>query len=335
MHVPLVLSALGAVASPLQMTKRTTVTTDLYNDLVYYFQYASSAYSESCANPNGNTLVEEFTDGATYTQGFIARDDTRQEIVVALRGSSSAGDFLTDAELLLDDYTSPGVTPPANVSAHSGFLNAWNSVAPGIISQVTTQLTSYPGYAIVTSGHSLGGSLSSLAAMSMKANFPNNAVRMYTYGQPRTGNDAYAYWVNDQFGDQAFRSTHTDDGSANQYLDRGVEYWQNPDPASAATTVVCAADGEDPTCSASIPSEGIDVAHTIVPLHAEAGYLTVTSASRKCHGGRDELRDFNISTLWEVKSETIQQTQDTKNQHTIENDMKDRASQARPKGVIA
>ena len=100
----------------------------------------------------------------------------------------------------------------AGVSTHSGFLNAWNSVAAGVISTVEAQVAAHPNYAIVTSGHSLGGSLSSLAAVSMKYNFPNNAVRMYTYGQPRTGNDAYAYWVNDQFGDQAFRSTHTDDG---------------------------------------------------------------------------------------------------------------------------
>lgn len=44
----------------------------------------------------------------------------------------------------------------------------------------------------------------------------------------------------------------------------GIEYWQNPDPPSADTTTECAADGEDPTCSASIPSEGIDLAHTEV-----------------------------------------------------------------------
>lgn len=57
--VPLVASALGAFASPVQLEKRAGISDDLYNDLVYYFQYASSAYSSSCANPNGNTLVEE------------------------------------------------------------------------------------------------------------------------------------------------------------------------------------------------------------------------------------------------------------------------------------
>lgn len=33
----------------------------------------------------------------------------------------------------------------------------------------------------------------------------------------------------------------------------GNEYWQNPDPASAASVTACTGD-EDPTCSASIPS---------------------------------------------------------------------------------
>ncbi|KZP24470.1 alpha/beta-hydrolase [Athelia psychrophila] len=266
--IPLTLSVLGAVASPLHVNKR-TVSSDVYADLVYYFKYASSAYSEICLFPNGNTLVQQFSDLGTFTQGFIARDDDRQEIVVAMRGSSSVGDFITDAELLFKDYTSPGVTPPSGVSAHSGFLDAWNSVAAEVISTVKSQLKSYPGYSLVTSGHSLGGSLSSLAAVSLQANFPSKTVRMYTYGQPRTGNDAYAYWVNDLFGANAFRSTHTNDGvptiipTSLGYRHHGVEYWQNPDPATAAHTVKCAADGEDPTCSASNPSLGIDLAHTV------------------------------------------------------------------------
>lgn len=57
--VPLAFSVLGAVASPVELTKRSGISTSLYNDLVYYFKYASSAYSATCAKPNGNTLIEE------------------------------------------------------------------------------------------------------------------------------------------------------------------------------------------------------------------------------------------------------------------------------------
>jgi len=31
----------------------------VFNDLVFYFQYASSAYANVCARPNGNTLVQQ------------------------------------------------------------------------------------------------------------------------------------------------------------------------------------------------------------------------------------------------------------------------------------
>lgn len=55
--VTLVISSLGAVAAPTIVGKR-SVSSAIYNDLVYYFQYASSAYGVACAKPNGNTLVE-------------------------------------------------------------------------------------------------------------------------------------------------------------------------------------------------------------------------------------------------------------------------------------
>jgi hypothetical protein len=87
--------------------------------------------------------------------------------------SSSITDFVTDATFVLKNYTSPGVTPPcislssltywwyiltlvqysADVTAHSGFLDSYNAVAPGIISTVKAQLTAHPDYALVSTGH--------------------------------------------------------------------------------------------------------------------------------------------------------------------------------------
>ncbi|KAA1470189.1 alpha/beta-hydrolase [Dentipellis sp. KUC8613] len=267
--LPLLAILSSLIAAGFASPVKRGISSDVYNDLVFYFQYASSAYDSTCAKPNGNTLVGQFSDSGTDTQGFVARDDSRKEIVVALRGSSDAVDFWTDAQVLLEDFTSPGTTPPAGTSAHTGFLNAWNSVAAQVISTVKSQLSSHSGYTIVTTGHSLGGALSSLAGITLKQNFPSSPIRMYTYGQPRTGNDNYAFWVNDQFGANAFRAVHTTDGvptiipTSVGYRHHGVEYWQNPDPPSASTTKECAADGEDPTCSASVPSQGIDLAHTI------------------------------------------------------------------------
>ncbi|ETW78686.1 Lipase, class 3 [Heterobasidion irregulare TC 32-1] len=240
---------------------------ELFDDLTYYFKYASSAYSsDSCDRPNHNTMVAQFNDFITDTQGFVARDDTRKEIVVALRGSTSPTDFVVDASLTLEMFQVPGTFPPIGTTVHSGFQNAWNSVASQVISSVRSQLVSHPGYTIVTSGHSLGAALSSLAGITLQQNFPFSPIRMYTYGQPRTGNDKYASWVNDKFGHNGYR----DDGIPNVvptvlgYRHHGMEYWMKSDPPSPSTVLVCAADGEDPTCSATVLSQGINAAHVSV-----------------------------------------------------------------------
>jgi len=48
----------------------------------------------------------------------------------------------------------------------------WNSVAHEVLDTVKAQLEAYPGYALASTGHSLGGALSSLAGISLKQNFP-------------------------------------------------------------------------------------------------------------------------------------------------------------------
>ncbi|KAF8983310.1 Alpha/Beta hydrolase protein [Cyathus striatus] len=240
-------SALSVVASPLRdLTKldKQAISQDTFNDLVFYFQYASSAYSLVCPKPNGNTLVTMINNVVTGTQGFITRDDNKKEIVVSLRGSTSPTDFLIDAELLLIPFVSPGVNAPSGSLAHTGFLTAWNSVANAVISTVKRSSLLIP----VTI-------LSPRVILWV-------SVRMFTYGQPRTFNPTGAFFINQQFGNKAFRAVHMTDGVPTiipQSL--GLEFFQFPDPASPATTKQCAADGEDPTCSDSIPSAGIDVAH--------------------------------------------------------------------------
>ncbi|KAF8057417.1 alpha/beta-hydrolase [Lyophyllum atratum] len=232
----------------------------VYDDLVFYFKYAASTHFNNCPRPNGNTFILRLDDKPTDTQGFIARDDTRKEIVLSLRAATSIQDFIIDADIRLTKITSPGVSAPAGVAVHSGFLRAWNSIAPIVISTVRQELASHPGYTIVTTGHSLGGALSSLAGITLKQNFLNVPIRMYTYGQPRTGNSAYATWVNQQFGPgKHFRGeNHIPMVILSLILtllalSTGVEYWTYLDSLTSSYTKQCAATGEDLTCSAKIP----------------------------------------------------------------------------------
>lgn len=52
------------------------------------------------------------------------------------------------------------------------------------------QLKQYPGYAPISTGHSLGGALCSIASVSLVHNFPS--LKAYSLGQFRTGNPSYA-----------------------------------------------------------------------------------------------------------------------------------------------
>ncbi|KAJ3535796.1 hypothetical protein NMY22_g6327 [Coprinellus aureogranulatus] len=244
------------------------ISKEKYEELVHYFKYASSCYVLLCPRPCGNVLVTTFSNAVTDIQGFVARDPTRKELVVALRGSASLADAILDTQILLVPLIAPGVKAASGVRVHSGFLTAWDSVALQVLTVVEVEKKLYPDYAIVTTGHSLGGSIALLAALTLKGAFPSTEVRTYSYGSPRVGNEAFAEFVNNLFGLSAHRAVHGNDGvptmipSRLGYHHHGVEYWQHSKPPSNSTTVQCDMSGEDPRCSVSVPSRGITLAHT-------------------------------------------------------------------------
>jgi len=217
----------------------------------------------------GNQLLQSFTNLITDTQGFIARDDVRREIVVAFRGSQQITNIFTDAGIMLVPFKSPGVSDVGDAYVHLGFLTAYNSVAYNIISVIETELKIHPDYTIVATGHSLGAAIASISGLSLKSNFPNATVRVFTFGQPRTGNHGYAALAEELLGKtNIFRAVHTFDGVPTiihqklGYRHHGTEFWQFKEPHSRAHVKQCLG-AEDPSCSNSIVSTGINIAHII------------------------------------------------------------------------
>ncbi|KAF8731473.1 hypothetical protein AX14_004836 [Amanita brunnescens Koide BX004] len=188
-----------------------------------------------------------------------------------------------DAELILVPFMVPMIlpgSPDPKIQVHSGFLADWISVAAEVVEIVKAQLHHHPEYKLVIVGHSLGGALATLAALTFKLRFPEHPVRTYSYGSPRVGNKEFAEFVNINFGQDAFRVVHTDDGvptiipKSLGYRHHAFEYWETRDPPASSTTVQCSADGEDQACSASIPSKGFTPAHTM--------YLGIFAATPFC-----------------------------------------------------
>ncbi|KAG1829659.1 Alpha/Beta hydrolase protein [Suillus variegatus] len=160
---------------------------ELYNELVRYTKYASGAYQVLCPRPMGNTLVAQFINPITGTQGFIARDDTRKELVVAFRGSREISSAIIDTSLLLSPLRGPGLPENTDAHVHTGFLYAFRSVGDRVLNVLREQFKEFPQYDVTVSGHSLGGAIASIAALSIRNSFPHAALRLFTFGQPRTG----------------------------------------------------------------------------------------------------------------------------------------------------
>jgi len=254
--------ALGGLSNP-------TISTAVYDELVVHFKYATSSYSSNCERPLKGHLVKEFSNSETSTHGFIARNDTTKEIVVAFRGSTDHKNAETLADIKLTNFVSHGV--PSNTGGaqvHSGFLQAYNSVALDIITTIQAELSvsTFNEYKIVVVGHDIGGSLAALAAVAFRYVFTENTVNLYTYGQPRTGNLSWAFLVDQLLGFLSFRAVHTDDGvpkiipESKGYRHHGVEYWNYRDPPAADHTKECVED-EDPNCSDSVKTDKVNEAH--------------------------------------------------------------------------
>ncbi|KAG2074105.1 alpha/beta-hydrolase [Suillus decipiens] len=253
-----------------------------------YTKYASGAYQILCPRPMGNILVTQFTDIITATKGFIARDDTRKELVVSFRGSREiVSAIIVDTSLLLSPLRGPGLPQNTDAHVHTGFLYAFRSVGDIILNVLREQFGKFPQYDVAVSGHSLGvrrtvplpyttyvivleqGAIACIAALSIRNTFPNAALRLFTFGQPRTGDHSFAELVETVIGmDNIFRGVHSFDGVPTMiptrlgYRHHATEYWQFTEPSAPRHVRKCVG-GEDPEGSASIPSTGINPPHMV------------------------------------------------------------------------
>lgn len=256
----------GVIPIPIQGVGISEV---VYNDLAFYAKYCAVSYSSVCPRPMGNILVKRVRDKVTGTDGMIVRDDKRKEIVVAFRGTSELTDAITDILFILVPLRSTGLVGMGNAKVHLGFLDAYNAVALDVLHIVQDQLAVHPSYRIIVTGHSLGGAIAALGAISIKSAHPHVSIKLFTFGQPRVGNPSFADYVERLIGvDNIFRAVHTWDGVVTLppnflgYQHYASEYWNYVDPPSRLTIRRCQG-REDTLCSSSIPSTGINPPHII------------------------------------------------------------------------
>ncbi|KAH7360928.1 ferulic acid esterase A faeA [Rhexocercosporidium sp. MPI-PUGE-AT-0058] len=239
-----------------QTVAQTPISPALYQKIVRYTVFSAAAYAPICSAPAyGSSVVQYFNDtSGTETRATLFRDDSAKELILAFKGTSSPKDLDVDLDALLVPLTAPG-TSCSSCLVHEGFQAGYNSLASVISSSVKSQLASHSGYKLIATGHSLGGALAAIAASSLIGQgVPISA--MYTFGEPRNGDAAWASYINNQIPiANYYRVTHTNDGvpqippTVLNYVHHGAEYWESKDSGnSASTTFKC--DTDSPKCNA-------------------------------------------------------------------------------------
>lgn len=139
----------------------------------------------------------DITDAVTSTQVLIRGYGGNR--LVAFRGSKEKQDWLTDGEAWAKQL--------ANCRVHFGF---WTAIA-SVHARILEALKAYPPGDLYITGHSLGGALAMLFAYRCLADWPLDIAGVYTFGQPRVGDAAFAKLYNCYLRHKTFRFVNEED----------------------------------------------------------------------------------------------------------------------------
>ncbi|KAG6831994.1 hypothetical protein H0H92_006029 [Tricholoma furcatifolium] len=198
----------GPLDLGLSLERRATVlSSSQLQSLAPFTQFARAAYCEptniqgwkcggACDALPGFEPTLTGGDGDAvqfYFVGFWPQGNT---VVVAHQGTDpmELQSDLTDIEITrepLDPTLFPGV--PSSVTVHSGFRNEHALTSKTITAEVKRLLTAKKANQVTTIGHSLGGALAMLSALSLRLQLPATVkVSSTTFGTPRVGDQAFA-----------------------------------------------------------------------------------------------------------------------------------------------
>ncbi|KAI8911422.1 Alpha/Beta hydrolase protein [Entophlyctis helioformis] len=223
----------SSLAMPLAKrgSMQTLVGADRVSQFSKYMQYASAAYCPAvflnqtwtCGRPcrgvtaGTRVLVSFPSNDDAHGVGAVAVNDADKAIIVTFRGTATREDWIQNIKVgYIDDtwfesdyglvaYRNPAAVSyvalklPPDLKLHRGFYGEYDGIRERLQSALAKIAnTDYPTYSVFFVGHSLGGVIASLAAVDFVAIHGTGVAprtSIYTFGQPRAGNKAWALLV--------------------------------------------------------------------------------------------------------------------------------------------
>ena len=144
-----------------------------------------------------NIVVTNFEHILTGTFGSLTINHESKVISVAFRGNLSPLNILQDVKLLLKPLNTVIKVPGDGFGAaavHSGFLKCYKAVQKEVLANLQETVEAYPSFMINFVGHSLGATLSQMAALDAYHNLKLDKSKIvhYSFNSPRVGNKEYA-----------------------------------------------------------------------------------------------------------------------------------------------
>ncbi|CAJ0953369.1 unnamed protein product, partial [Mesorhabditis belari] len=157
----------------------------------------NEAQIQDCLSKVSTNVFKQYTkvcDSKGNTcSGFLAYSALENLIVMSMRGSRETDQFLEEGvDFVFNKLTT---MPTVGGKVDSYFYDAWNAIfGMGMETDLKALVLTYPNAGLLCVGHSLGGSMASIAAAYSvkKGYFAPEKVRLITYGEPRTGDMTYA-----------------------------------------------------------------------------------------------------------------------------------------------
>uniref|UniRef100_A0A7S0ZI62 Fungal lipase-type domain-containing protein n=1 Tax=Timspurckia oligopyrenoides TaxID=708627 RepID=A0A7S0ZI62_9RHOD len=167
-----------------------------YTTAAYCRIHNASSYECGCGSDASLfQYTGRYTNAKYDSSGFVGIHHTGKYIVAAFRGTVSLKNWISNVKTVTMEARKAGgvyAQLPSDVKVHLGFWQTFASIGTEMVQEVLRLHNENPGYLVYVTGHSLGGAMATHCALYLAlSGVSSNLLRVYTFGQPRVGTDAF------------------------------------------------------------------------------------------------------------------------------------------------